>query len=511
MRILGIDLGSSSIKAVEMDSAFGRYDIHDYHEYPIAPGSTPEEALALLLKNLPKPPDRIVVGLKGSLVTFRNLELPTRDKKAIQSTINFELEDELPFPTEDLVSSHTLLSQNRQGSRVHVAATLKQRVASFLDLWQKYHIDPDIVTTEVWAYRTLINRVLTEKIRERPILLMQIGHIRTTLYLHFLNRPLLIRDIPWGGQNLTENFEECLQRLLKEIKQADLSCKSVSLKNISGIYLSGGTSLAPGLAAWIEEKTKFPTKTLLALSSATSSGVTYSEQTDAKFVLAASLTLTLVGADRAQPINFRKNEFAKQSKSREFRINTFKKPLIALGTVLACLFLSLSIQSSVYKNRLISTDKQLDKSIRSFFSDISNSAVKSYMASTRTLRTAVDKELNKEREISRLFAPNPQSPLHFLNDLSIAIPKDIIIDLVQFQVGTNPSTSFFKSNENPTANLTFLVSNPQIIERLSTVLGEKISNIQRSKAEEVPATDGAGSKWKITFSGSIIGDGGSTL
>ena len=38
MRIVGIDLGTSSIKAVEVDSAFGRFEIHDYHEQNPARG-----------------------------------------------------------------------------------------------------------------------------------------------------------------------------------------------------------------------------------------------------------------------------------------------------------------------------------------------------------------------------------------------------------------------------------------------------------------------------------------
>ena len=33
-------------------------------------------------------------------VTFRNLHLPTRDKKAIQAGVGFELDDELPFDSE---------------------------------------------------------------------------------------------------------------------------------------------------------------------------------------------------------------------------------------------------------------------------------------------------------------------------------------------------------------------------------------------------------------------------
>src|SRR5687767_4984321 len=99
MRILGIDIGSSSIKAVELESAFGRFDIRDYHELPNLE-NTPEKVVQQLVSKLSKTPDRIIVSLPYKSTTFRNLQLPTRDKKAIQSGIKFELEDELPFPSD---------------------------------------------------------------------------------------------------------------------------------------------------------------------------------------------------------------------------------------------------------------------------------------------------------------------------------------------------------------------------------------------------------------------------
>ena len=74
--------------------------------------------------------------------------------------------------------------------------------------------------------------------------------------------------------------------------------------------------------------------------------------------------------------------------------------------------------------------------------------------------------------------------------------------------------------EEGNASLTFLVSNPQMAEKLATLLGAKLEGIQRSKTEEItvtppepvaaaspapgapPATPPAPMKrWKITFSG----------
>lgn len=537
MRILGIDWGSSSIKAVEMDSAFGRYDIHDYHEQSITPETPPEKALSQLISSLPKTPDRIIVSLPNSASTFRNLQLPTRDKKAIQAGVGFELEDELPFPTEESVLDYVILSQGKQGSYIHVAATIKKHLTSAIASWQGGQVDPDFISTESWAYRTLLNRVLGPNGQAAPVLLAQLGHEKTTFYLHWLGAPSVIREISWGGRDLnlalckemgipieqaesmkidhgtletlgegsaepsavSQCLEKAMEPLARELRQMSLISKNVTHQTISLVYLSGGTSILPGISEWLQSKINIPVKPLLALSAVTSSGVTYSNQTDARFLLAASLTLCLVGPERAHCINFRKRAFAKQGKGSQLNWQLLRKPMIYTGIVATCLLISLIVQSIVYQSRLESTNIALEKSVRSFFGQISSSALRTYMNNTSTLRSSINRELNKQREMSRLYGANPHSPIDFLNTLSSTIPRDVILDLTLFQAGTPPADPFTSSDHS--TSLTFIVANPQMAEKLAVVLGNKLTGMQRGKMEEVASSDGTDHKWKITFSG----------
>jgi general secretion pathway protein L len=546
MRILGIDLGSSSVKIVEVDSAFGRYDIHDYHEQAVNPEQEPAAIASEMIKKLSKVPDRIVVSLNSTQVTFRNLQLPTRDKKAIQAGVGFELEDELPFSSESSAYDYSVIAQSKQGSTIHVAATLKRYIAESVSRWQEFSIDPDIITTDTWAYRSLMNRVLGvgQVQLTGPTLLVQIGHQKTTFYLHSNGAPSFLREIDWGGRDLTialsqhfqipvdqaesmkvdrgailldearngaaseqKEFSECvekeLQNFLVELRQIELMTKNVTKASVSSIYLAGGTALLQGLGTWLEKNVHIPVKPLLALSSSTPSGVTYSEQTDAKFILAASLALSIVGSDRALNINFRKGEFGKEGKTRDLNLQAFKKPLIAVGVVAASLFLSLMIESTVYRSRLASTDTQLEKSVRSFFGQMSNSALRTYMANTTTLRNSINKELNKQRELARLLGPNPKSPLEFLNGLSSTITRDVVVDMTQFQAGTPSGESYVSGDQTQSASMTFLVANPQMAEKLASLVGSKMSQVQRGKLEETasPDPEDVNKKWKITFTG----------
>ncbi len=546
MRILGIDIGTTSVKAVELDSAFGRLVIHEYHEQGVPAGSNPVYAAQQLISSLPRQPDKIVTTLRSNRVTFRNLTLPTRDRKAIQSSVGFELDDDLPFPIESAAYDFSIVSQSTGQSTVHVAATLRKNLESFLGDLINARIDPDLLTTEAWAYRTLFNKLTPLSEQQRPVLLLQIGEEHTTLYLHWKGAPVMIRDFAWGGRDLTQAIAQkyaitleaaekakldsgfvlppsqradatpeqvefsdamagTLRELLREVRQAGLSCKNLTHEKIGTVYLSGGSSLLPGLLGFIAEETQVSVQPLQALSSIAGSGVTYSEQTDASFSLAIASALCLVGSERGQAINLRKGQYSKQGRSTEINLSAIKGPLIGASVVLSCMLVSLAVQSQVYTRRLDTANTQLEKAVKSFFGNLANSAVKNYLADPTKLRSSISKELNKQRELARLLGPNPRNPLDFLNSLSKSIPRDVVVDMTRFQVGAAPGSAFSPTGDAST-QFTFLVSNPQIAERLAGILGSYVTNLERAKPEEVTTEDGS-KKWKVTFGGSANAKG----
>ncbi|MBC7692460.1 MAG: pilus assembly protein PilM [Methylotenera sp.] len=544
MRILGIDIGTTSVKAVELDAGFGRFEIHEYHELKIEEGRNPNDAARSLILALPQAPDRVITAIRTNRVTFRNLQLPTRDKKAIQASIGFELDDDLPFSLEDAAYDYTVLSQVGPQTQVHVAATLRKNIELQIAQLNASDIDPEVITTETWAYRTLLNRIVPPTAQENPIILIQMGASHTTLYAHWKGFPVMARELAWGGNDLTlaiskkygitteaaekakldngfvlapsqhaqatpeqEEFSNALHEtlldLLREIRQANLVCKNITSNKISSIYLAGGTALLPGLAGMLAEELQISVHPVHALSRIATSGVTYSEHTDAAFALAVANALCVVGAERSTSINLRKGDLAKKGTSSELSLGSLKRPLQGLAIVASLMLLSLVVQNQIYTTRLQETDKQLEKSVKSFFGQVSGSALRTYMSNTSSLRSSVTKELNKQKTISKLVGPNQMSPLNYLQELSRTIPQDVVLDMMHYQVGAAPTATYAIPGEKSvekTANLSFLVSNPQMAEKLATLTATKMNAMQRSKIEEVPAADGS-KRWKITFTG----------
>ncbi|MFN7684313.1 MAG: pilus assembly protein PilM [Oligoflexia bacterium] len=540
MRIVGLDLGTSSIKLVEIDSAFGRYEIHDHREIEVIPGQDPSAVAGEVLKILPQSPHRLVVSLRSSQLTTRNLQLPTRDKKAIASAVQFELEDELPFSIENSAIASVILAQVGQQSQIHVAATLKKVFISELNKLSGSEIDPDVVTSDAWALRTLLNRTVPPSEQEKPILVIHLGERSTLFYIHWRGFPMLGREIQWGGQNFAQALSsrlnvdlaqssrllknpsllsdshpegalallsEPLEALHRELRHMDLVCKAICHEPVNQVLLSGGASLIPGLTDWLESSTRLSVQRLRALSSLSPSGVSYSEVSDARMAIAAGLAMSQVGADRSSCLNFRKGEFSKTAKGAQFALSQLRTPLIGATVAAAAFFVSMTVQNKIYSKQLEEKDAQLRKSMSAFFGSVSQSALRTYLSSPQSLKNSIQKELDKNRELARIFGPNPKSPLNYLKSLSEAIPRDATVDTLRFQLGAAPDLGFDPRKDTP-LTLTLMVSDPKSAERLSQLLIPKLITPESAAAkpttEELPAQGGKPKRYRLTWTGKAV-------
>jgi type IV pilus assembly protein PilM len=542
MRILGLDPGSKIVKAVEIDSAFGRVEIHEFHEEPVNEGEeTPDAALARLISRLRRRPDRIASLLPTGVTTFRNLKLPTRDRKAIQQSVTFELEDELPFEISGASWETSIIQQHGNQTELHVAATLAVRLKESIEHLEDAGADPDVLTTEAWALRTLLNKILPTAHQETPVVVVDLGRTRTVAYAHWKGRPLLVKEFNFGGDSLSSAIADRHSISLKEadqvrvqegyilppsiyekstreqqefsdlllqplapfvigLKQFLLACRTTTHQYPSRIFICGGLSQMQGLGALLEEELELPVSPLQSLTALSQGALKYSEQTDAAFAMAAGAALTLVGAEKSIAINFRKGVHSKRSSTTDLNFSKIKKPLTYAAFIVISFFLSLVIESATYQKKLSDADVQLEKNLKSFFGQMSSSGIRNYLSRPSELKKAVERELGKQRELNRLLGKNPYSPILALRDISTAISKDTVVDMIQFRVGSAP-TAPYDSKTEPDASITVLVSNPQMAEQMNQALPSRFNNLVKSQLEEIPSTDGSPKRWKVTFSG----------
>jgi hypothetical protein len=116
----------------------------------------------------------------------------------------------------------------------------------------------------------------------------------------------------------------------------------------------------------------------------------------------------------------------------------------------------------------------------------------------------VNKQLGKERELSKLSSPNPRSPVEFLKDISVSIPKDVVVDMIHYEVGASAAAPYAPTADS-SATLTFLADS-KTVEKLSSILSQKLVAMKRSNPEDAKSPDQSSKRVKITFSGKPTDD-----
>ena len=531
MRVIGLDLHPDRVSAIEIDTAFGRFEVRDTHELMVDENSTPELSGQRLLASLPRPADRLVVSAPSEISTFRNLQIASKDKKAVKSALEFELEDDLPFEKENLHYDSVTLSSGQGGSLIHVGATKKESFAGFLNSLQNQGLDPEVITTDPWAYRSLLQRIAPET----PVLLFGLERNKTFFYVHHQNKPVLYREIQFGlgkieqalekqfgatqgeirnwmrdvgvngiDQNVSNCIAEALEALVPEIKQTELAARASLKLPIEQIWVTGEGALLPGIMNWMEEASAKRTSLFKPLNLLSPNKLNYSDLTEIHFSKALALGMSVIPLDKLHPINLRKGSFIKNDEKNASVWELIRKPLPFLAITAVVFFATKSIEYQYYKGRLSDTDEALKKSVKTYFNVTtgntpSENSTRNYLADTDKLKKTIQTDLAKERELSKLFAPNNNSPFDFLKSLSQKIGKDIVLDMVQFDAGGDLTDSY-KENRPFKANLSFLVTNPQIMAKLSDLM-EKTYKLKKGNSEEI--TQEGKKVFRIMFSGIV--------
>src|ERR687896_277211 len=108
--VVGVDLGSTALKAVELRGTWKGFEVVKAVErrLPAENGSPcpPEQvaqALAELLSAHAIKAAHVVSALPAHATFVRNLPLPFRDARKIREVLKFEMEPHIPYAVEDVV------------------------------------------------------------------------------------------------------------------------------------------------------------------------------------------------------------------------------------------------------------------------------------------------------------------------------------------------------------------------------------------------------------------------
>lgn len=241
---LGVDIGASSIKVVELSSQKGRAKLmtYGYGEMPFNkeagsffndPKKT-GELLASICKTAGVKAVQAMTALPSSSVFSAILSVPkTKDKKQLKPMIDSELTKLSPIPLSEMITYSTFIdeqkpvkaeaekSKNKEDAenkkvgdqkpkeskekytRVLVTGASKILVQKYIEIFKIAKIGLQAIDTEAFALiRALIGK------DKGAIMLLDFGSERTNLVVVEKGIPFVSRSINIGGNTITNRFAE---------------------------------------------------------------------------------------------------------------------------------------------------------------------------------------------------------------------------------------------------------------------------------------------------------------
>lgn len=128
-KVLGLDIGSYSIKGVLMRSRFGGgYEYLDsFYERIGEDGEGRSESITESIRRIISENrlegEIIIASMPAQMIISRFLTLPFSDKKKLDQVINYEIENYVPFSADDIVTDYQVLKKGKGGAELFATVT----------------------------------------------------------------------------------------------------------------------------------------------------------------------------------------------------------------------------------------------------------------------------------------------------------------------------------------------------------------------------------------------------
>jgi len=203
--VLGLDLGSHAIKAVELQQSFRRLEAVQVRAAAIDDAELDASELIGRFSQVHQfATDHVVTAVRGDRLSVRQLTFPFAERRKLAQAVPFEVEDQLPFEIDDVVLDWSVVGGDRSRSEVVAAVAPRSEVSALIETLGAAGCDPRTVECEGLALATLAAAFDLPGNR----LLVDLGHAKTTLCALSGERAIAARSIGVAGRALNEAIAE---------------------------------------------------------------------------------------------------------------------------------------------------------------------------------------------------------------------------------------------------------------------------------------------------------------
>jgi type IV pilus assembly protein PilM len=293
-QVVGLDIGSSFVKAVELRPVGNDYELAGFGMAPVPPAALEggemkqpaamQAAIRLALEQGRIQATDAVIGMSGGSVIAKRVTLPKMSEAELSESIRWEAEQHIPFDIEDVELDFQVLRQDGPQLEVMLVAVKKGKVQNYADVVAEAGLTVVLVDVDVFALETQYEYNFPDE--KEVVALVNIGHETTNTNILQGGVNVYARDVFVGGKQysatIAQRFDLAAgdadalvrgkegsvswaeiepvldlvsQELGQEIQRTlDYFGTTAEHERIQRILLSGGCALIPGLQEFLSSQ-----------------------------------------------------------------------------------------------------------------------------------------------------------------------------------------------------------------------------------------------------------------
>lgn len=304
--LVGLDIGSSSIKAVELKKSGSAYELTNLGLDILSPDTVVDGAIMdalsvssaiekIFTENKIQSRD-VATSVSGHSVIVKKITMVAATDAELAQAIPYEAQQQLSADMSDVNLSYQVLgpSSTPNGLDVMLVAAKRDKVLNYTNVLSQASKNTVVVDVDAFALQNAFEASY-EPSPDNTFALLNIGASITNINIIRSGVPLFTRDVSIGGKRYTEALQKGLdlsfddaekakmggdvaiahpenkaeqiqsvsEILLLEIQKTfDFFHQTTSADPIDRIYLAGGTARIQGLVELLERELRIPVEIL---------------------------------------------------------------------------------------------------------------------------------------------------------------------------------------------------------------------------------------------------------
>ena len=226
--MVGVDIGSSSIKAVELQGKNGDFQLVSlgYEGLPadsVVDGQIMElnavsSAIGNIFHEHKIKTTKVAAGVNGHSVIVKNIVLPQMSAEELQESFAWHAEEHIPFDISDVNLDYHVTDNTPDAIHVLLAACKRDKVANLKQAIQLAGKQPVVVDVDAFALQNCYE-LNYEPQPGQVVALLNIGASTTNINILNGNRSVFTRDATFGGNQYTSLLQKELGLTFDQAEQ----------------------------------------------------------------------------------------------------------------------------------------------------------------------------------------------------------------------------------------------------------------------------------------------------